>query len=40
MATVLEIVGMAKADRGRHCEEHSCCGKEVLVEDVVVCPRR
>ena len=36
MATVLEIVGTSKADRGRRCEEHSCCGKEVLVEDVVV----
>ena len=36
MATVLEIVGTAKADRGRRCEEHSCCGKEVLAEDVVV----
>ena len=35
MATVLEIVGTAKADRGRRCEEHSCCGKEVLAEDVV-----
>jgi hypothetical protein len=38
MATVVEIVGTAKADRGRgrRCEEHSCCGK-VLEEDVVVC---
>ena len=36
MATVLEIVGTAKADRGRRCQEHSCCGKEVLEEDVVV----
>ena len=35
MAAVLEIVGTAKADRGRRCEEHSCCGKEVLEEDVV-----
>jgi hypothetical protein len=26
MATVLEIVGTAKADRGHRCEEHSCCG--------------
>jgi len=40
MATVLEIVGTAKADRGRRCQEHSCCGKEVLEEDVVVCLRR
>ena len=40
MATVLEIVGTAKADRGCLCEEHSCCGKEVLVEDVVVRLRR
>ena len=32
MATVLEIVGTSKADRGRRCEEHSCYGKEVLVE--------
>jgi hypothetical protein len=39
MATVLEIVGTAKADRGRRCEEHSCCGK-VLEEDVVVRLRR
>ena len=38
--TVLEIVGTAKADRGCLCEEHSCCGKEVLVEDVVVRLRR
>jgi hypothetical protein len=36
----LEIVGTSKADRGRRCEEHSCCGKEVLVEDVVVRLRR
>ena len=36
MATVLEIVGTAKADRGRRCQEHSCCGKEVLEEDMVV----
>jgi hypothetical protein len=36
MATVLDIVGTAKADRGRRCEVHSCCGKEVLEEDVVV----
>jgi len=40
MATVLEIVGMTKADCGRRCQEHSCCGKEVLVEDVVVRLRR
>ena len=40
MATVLEIVGTAKADRGRRCEEHSCCGKEVLAEDMVVRLRR
>ena len=40
MSTVLEIVGTAKEDRGRHCEEHSCCGKEVLAEDVVVRLRR
>jgi hypothetical protein len=40
MATDLEIVGTAKADRGRRCEEHSCCGKEVLAEDVVVRLRR
>jgi hypothetical protein len=40
MATVLEIVGTSKADRGRRCEEHSCCGKEVLVEDVVLRLRR
>jgi hypothetical protein len=40
MATVLEIAGTAKADRGRRCEEHSCCGEEVLEEDVVVHLRR
>ncbi len=40
MATVLEVVGTARADRGRRFEEHSCCGKEVLVEDVVVRLRR
>jgi hypothetical protein len=39
MATVVEIVVTLKADRGRRCEEHSCCGK-VLEEDVVVCLRR
>ena len=39
MATVLEIVGTAKAD-GRCCEVHSCCGKEVMEEDVVVRLRR
>jgi hypothetical protein len=39
MATVLEIVGTAKADCDRRCEEHSCCGK-VLEEDVVVRLRR
>jgi hypothetical protein len=39
MATVLEIVGTAKADHGHRCEEHSCCGK-VLEEDVVVGLRR
>ncbi len=32
MATVLEIVGTAKADCGCHCEEHSCCSEEVLEE--------
>jgi hypothetical protein len=37
MATVLEIVGTAKMDCGRRCQEHSCCGKEVMEEDVVVC---
>ena len=32
---VLHIVGTEAGDRGRSCEEHSCCG-EVLQEDVVV----
>jgi hypothetical protein len=36
MATVLEIVGTVKADRGRRCEVHSCCGKEVL-KDLTRC---
>ncbi len=35
----MEIVGTAKVDRGRRCEEHSCCGK-VLEEVVVVRLRR
>jgi hypothetical protein len=39
MGMVLEIVGMAQGDRGRNCDEHTCCG-EVLEEDVVVCLRR
>lgn len=33
---VVEIVGTNASDRGRHCEEHECCGREVLQEDVVV----
>ncbi len=37
MAMTLEIVGTTKGDRGRSCEEHNCCGREVLQEDVVVC---
>jgi hypothetical protein len=40
MAMTLEIVGTAKEDHGRSCEEHDCCGREVLQEDVVVCLRR
>ncbi len=36
MAMTLEIVGTAKGDCGRSCEEHDCCGREVLQEDVVV----
>jgi hypothetical protein len=40
MAMTLEIVGTAKGDRGRSCEEHDCCGREVLQEDVVVRLRR
>jgi hypothetical protein len=33
---VLEIVGTDVPDQGRSCEEHMCCGHEVLKEDVVV----
>jgi hypothetical protein len=40
MAITLEIVGTAKGDCGRSCEEHNCCGREVLQEDVVVRLRR
>ena len=36
---VLDIVGTARTDRGRNCEEHNCCGK-FLGNDVVVCLRR
>ena len=39
MGMVLEIVGTARGDRGRNCDEHTCCG-EVLQEDVVVRLRR
>jgi len=40
MAMSLEILGINKNDRGRRCEEHKCCGREVLAEDVVVRLRR
>ena len=33
---VVDIVGTTASDRGRSCEEHDCCGEEVLKEDVVV----
>lgn len=33
---VIDIVGTNMSDRGRHCEEHDCCGREVMQEDVVV----
>ncbi len=36
---VLDVVGKARGDRGRNCDEHEICG-EVLEEDVVVCLRR
>ena len=36
LPSVLEIVGTVKADRGRRCEVHSCCGKEVL-KDLTRC---
>jgi hypothetical protein len=39
MDMVLDIVGTARGDRGRNCDEHEICG-EVLAEDVVVCLRR
>ena len=32
----VDVVGTNSADRGRSCEEHTCCGKEILKEDVVV----
>ena len=39
MDMVLDIVGTARGDRGRNCDEHEICG-EVLAEDVVVRLRR
>jgi Fe-S cluster assembly iron-binding protein IscA len=33
---VIHIVGTEVADDARSCEEHVCCGAEVLDEDVVV----
>ena len=36
---VLDVVGTARGDRGRNCDEHEICG-EVLAEDVVVRLRR
>jgi hypothetical protein len=33
---VLHIVGTEADDRGRSCEEHRCCGEEVMQEDIVV----
>jgi hypothetical protein len=33
---VLEIIGTDVSDQGRSCEEHVCCGRDVLQEDVVV----
>ena len=33
---ILDIVGTAGVNRGRSCDEHKCCGAEVLQEDVVV----
>ena len=33
---VLHIVGTEADDRGRSCEEHHCCGEEVMQEDIVV----
>jgi len=40
MGMVLEIVGTAREDRGRNCDDHTCCGLEVIGEDVVVRLRR
>ena len=39
MDMVLDIVGTARGDRGRNCDEHEFCG-EGLAEVVVVCLRR
>ena len=39
MGMVLDVVGTARGDRGRNCDEHEICG-EVLAEDVVVRLRR
>ena len=39
MDMVLDIVGTARGDRGRNCDEHEFCG-EVLAEDAVVRLRR
>ena len=40
MDALLDVVGTARGDRGRRCEEHKCCGGDVLAEDVVVRFRR
>jgi hypothetical protein len=29
--TIVDVVGINKEDRGRHCEIHRCCGPQVLV---------
>ena len=36
ICVVIDIVGTNVSDCGRHYEEHSCCGREVMQEDVVV----
>ncbi len=36
---MLNIVGIARSDRGRKCDMHDCCG-DVVKADMIVCLRR
>ena len=33
---VVDVVGILASNNGRSCEEHDCCGKEIIAKDVVV----